>query len=75
MVGAHDKLHSPLDIADCNFSPGRFLASSMMKLVLIYLLENYDIESSESRPNSIFFGQAILPPTKAVVTFRRKHNI
>ncbi|KAL6235269.1 hypothetical protein BDW75DRAFT_230452 [Aspergillus navahoensis] len=52
--------------------PGRHFASSQMKVVLAYLLLNYDIKLPEGveKPKQQYFGLAIVPDTEKVVLLR-----
>lgn len=52
--------------------PGRFFVSLEMKLLLAYMVMNYDVEPLKSRPPNVWFGQSSLPPMKATIKVRRK---
>ncbi|KAH6657410.1 cytochrome P450 [Truncatella angustata] len=52
--------------------PGRFFASSELKLMLAYILMNYDLEFQEKRPDNIWFGMNRMPPMKATLKFKRR---
>ncbi|KAI1765975.1 cytochrome P450 [Hypoxylon sp. FL1150] len=52
--------------------PGRFFASSELKLMLAYIIMNYDIEQLEQRPSNFWFGMNRLPPMKATIRVRRR---
>ena len=54
--------------------PGRFFAASEMKLILGYMVMNYDIEMLDKRPPDIFAGVARLPPMAAEIRVRRRKN-
>jgi cytochrome P450 len=54
--------------------PGRFFAASEMKLILGYMVMNYDIEMLDKRPPDIFAGVARLPPMAAKIRVRRRKN-
>ncbi|KAI9745014.1 MAG: hypothetical protein M1818_001292 [Claussenomyces sp. TS43310] len=54
--------------------PGRFFAASEMKLILGYIVMNYDIEFLEERPADIYAGIARLPPMAAKIRVRRRKN-
>ncbi|KAK9793678.1 putative Cytochrome P450 [Seiridium cardinale] len=45
--------------------PGRFFAATELKLILGYMIMNYDIEMLEKRPEDIYAGAARLPPMAA----------
>jgi hypothetical protein len=53
-------------------SPGRFLASSIMKLIMIYLVTNYDLEPTGIRHPNKWFGSLILPPGSATIRLKRR---
>ncbi|KAJ5107504.1 hypothetical protein N7456_004179 [Penicillium angulare] len=54
--------------------PGRFFASSQMKVVVAYILRHYDIKLPEGqpRPKQQHYGLAILPDATADVLLRGK---
>lgn len=52
--------------------PGRFFAANELKLLLAYMVLNYDIELQETRPESPWVGQVMLPPMKAKIRIRRR---
>ncbi|KAI1850940.1 hypothetical protein JX265_007265 [Neoarthrinium moseri] len=52
--------------------PGRFFASSELKLMLAYILLHYDFEMQEKRPENVWFGLQRVPPLKASLRFRRR---
>ncbi|CAK7268116.1 hypothetical protein SEPCBS119000_002897 [Sporothrix epigloea] len=52
--------------------PGRFFVAHMLKMVLAYLLTNYDIKPLEKRPKTMWVGQTIIPPLDVKVEVRRK---
>lgn len=52
--------------------PGRFFAANELKLILSYMLLNYDFESLGERPESKWMGQNLVPPMKATIKIRRK---
>jgi cytochrome P450 len=55
--------------------PGRFFASQEIKLVMAYLIRNYDIkleDEAEGRPENIVTDYRVRPdPTKRVLMKRR----
>ena len=55
--------------------PGRFFAASELKLILGYMLMNYDIEMLDERPPDIYAGVARLPPMAAKIRVRPRKNI
>ncbi|PNY27802.1 Uncharacterized protein TCAP_02273 [Tolypocladium capitatum] len=54
--------------------PGRFFASSSLKITLAYLLMNYDFEKLPERPPSPTIGFSLLPPLKASIRFKRREK-
>lgn len=53
-------------------SPGRFFVAHELKLVMAYLLENYDMKMLEERPRPKWIGATIIPPLEACIEIRRK---
>lgn len=52
--------------------PGRFFAANELKLLLAYMVLNYDIEPLSERPKGTSFSTVILPSTKATIRVRRR---
>jgi cytochrome P450 len=52
--------------------PGRFFASAELKLLLAYILMNYDIEALDKRPENMVIGLNQGPPMTATVKVRRR---
>lgn len=52
--------------------PGRFFASTQIKMLLAYIIMNYDIEPKAARPANRCVGQTIVPPLKATLSVRRR---
>ncbi|KAI1462366.1 cytochrome P450 [Annulohypoxylon moriforme] len=52
--------------------PGRFFAASELKLMLAYIILNYDIQIQEKRPENFWFGMNRIPPMKATIKVRRR---
>lgn len=52
--------------------PGRRFALVMVKLMIIEILEGYEFEVLESRPEDWLFGKGIVPDMKRNVRMRRK---
>jgi cytochrome P450 len=53
-------------------SPGRFLVSHELKMLLAYATMFYEIEPLEARPPNTWFGQHVIPPMKATIRVRRR---
>jgi cytochrome P450 len=54
--------------------PGRFFAASEIKVIMAYLLQNYDIrlEGGATRPESLHVGCTVTPSSDAKVLFRKR---
>ncbi|KAF8657579.1 hypothetical protein AX14_007845 [Amanita brunnescens Koide BX004] len=54
--------------------PGRFFVANELKTILAHILLNYDVKmaNGDVRPESMWFGRAALPNTKAEVLFRKR---
>ena len=52
--------------------PGRFFAAMEMKLLVGYIVMNYDVEPMAVRPPNSFMGGTVLPPMKAKISVRRR---
>ncbi|KUI67166.1 Ent-kaurene oxidase [Cytospora mali] len=54
--------------------PGRFFVAHELKMLISYLLLNYDIKAQEKRPDPKWIGKAMVPPTDAIMELRRKRG-
>lgn len=54
--------------------PGRFFVSQEMKMLLAYMVMNYEMELFKTRPPNVWAGQTSLPPMKATIKVRRKEG-
>jgi cytochrome P450 len=52
--------------------PGRFFAANELKLLLAYMVINYEFQYLETRPPSKWMGASVLPPMTATVKIRRR---
>jgi len=52
--------------------PGRFFAASELKLLLAYVIMNYDVKPLPSRPPNANLAGTILPPMKATIEVKRR---
>jgi len=52
--------------------PGRFFAATEMKLLLAYIIMNYDIKPLATRPQKKLIAGSIIPPLKATISVRRR---
>ncbi|KAI9762496.1 MAG: hypothetical protein M1840_001220 [Geoglossum simile] len=53
-------------------SPGRFFSAAQMKLIMAYILLNYEVQPLVARPPNTFAVSNIIPPTKASIKIRRR---
>ena len=51
---------------------GRFFAASTLKLMLAYIVLNYDFEIQEKRAENVWFGSNRIPPMKAFIRVKRR---
>ena len=56
-------------------SPGRWLVAHQMKLMLAYIVLNYDIQYMAQRPKNFVFGDTIIPPPYATMKVRRRKQV
>jgi len=54
--------------------PGRFFVALELKMLLAYMVMNYEIEPLATRPPNKWFGQNLLPPMKATIRVRRREG-
>ncbi|KAI1176314.1 cytochrome P450 [Nemania sp. FL0916] len=54
--------------------PGRFFASTKIKIMLVYLLEHFDVRlaENEQRPQNVYTGTVCLPDMQASTLFKRR---
>lgn len=52
--------------------PGRFFASSELKLMLANVILHYDFKLQEKRPDNVWFGMNRIPPMKASIWVKRR---
>ncbi|KAF7587660.1 hypothetical protein BBP40_006890 [Aspergillus hancockii] len=52
--------------------PGRWFAAHAMKMIIGYILVNYDIEPLSERPPNSIIGQTIMPPLMVKIRVRRR---
>lgn len=57
-----------------NNSPGRFFAVQVLKMLLGYLLVNYDFEPLTERPKCLEIGEAVIPEEETKVKIRRRQS-
>lgn len=52
--------------------PGRFFAANELKLLLSYIVLNYELQMLPSRPVSRWVGTSLVPPMKETIRIRRR---
>ncbi|KAK4127251.1 cytochrome P450 [Parathielavia appendiculata] len=52
--------------------PGRFFVAHELKMILAYLLRNYEIKSLPERPKGMWLGSTIIPPVQVKIEIRRR---
>ncbi|KAK4694552.1 hypothetical protein P7C71_g3051, partial [Lecanoromycetidae sp. Uapishka_2] len=52
--------------------PGRWYAAMLMKLVVAYIVINYDIQPLKERPHNWVFGDSMIPSRTATIKVRRR---
>lgn len=53
-------------------SPGRFFVNHELKMLLAYMVLNYDVQYLPERPPNKWFGQNVVPDMKATIKVRRR---
>lgn len=52
--------------------PGRFFAANELRLLMAYIVQNYDFEMLDAQPDRPWFGQAIICPIDRTIRVRRR---
>ncbi|KAK4242428.1 cytochrome P450 [Achaetomium macrosporum] len=52
--------------------PGRFFVAHELKMILAYLVQNYEFKPLPERPKPFWFGGNIIPPVQARIEVRRR---
>ncbi|CRG92424.1 5-beta-cholestane-3-alpha,7-alpha-diol 12-alpha-hydroxylase [Talaromyces islandicus] len=52
--------------------PGRFFVQAELKMIIAYLLLNYDVKHLAQRPPNRWIGSAVVPPDKETIWIKRK---
>ncbi|KAH8760504.1 cytochrome P450 [Diaporthe sp. PMI_573] len=52
--------------------PGRFFVAHELKMLVAYMLLNYDLKPLDERPPPSCIGRTMIPPTKATMEIKRK---
>lgn len=58
--------------ADRRDSPGRFFVAHELKMILAYLVQNYEIKPLAERPKTMWMGANIIPPVQAKIEVKRR---
>ncbi|KAI1279365.1 cytochrome P450 [Xylaria sp. FL0933] len=61
-----------VDLPHGKHSPGRWFAVLMLKMMMAYIILNYDIESTGPIPPTRAIGDAALPPRSSTIRIRRR---
>lgn len=59
-------------LTDLRSSPGRFFVNHELKMLLAYMLINYEVQYLPERPPNKWFGQNVVPDMKATIKVRRR---
>ncbi|KAK3984594.1 Ent-kaurene oxidase [Cladorrhinum sp. PSN332] len=54
--------------------PGRFFVAHELKMILAYLLNNFEIKPVAERPKPMWLGQTIIPPVQANIEVKRRRK-
>lgn len=52
--------------------PGRFFAGDVIKLMLAYMIQNYDFELGKERPKRVWAGPFDVPPMTSTIRIKRR---
>ena len=58
--------------SDIRYSPGRWFASHLLKMIVSMIVINYDIEALADRPSNDFLGEFCIPSRTATARVRRR---
>lgn len=53
---------------------GRFFAVDLIKIILTYILINYEVEASAERPENLWIEYNVIPPPSATLPVRRRKS-
>ncbi|KAI0835927.1 cytochrome P450 [Hypoxylon sp. FL0890] len=54
--------------------PGRFFVAHELKMILAYLLQNWEVRPLQERPKSTWIGEAIIPPFSTNIEVKRRER-
>ncbi|KXX73506.1 Ent-kaurene oxidase [Madurella mycetomatis] len=52
--------------------PGRFFVAHELKIILAYLLENYELKPLAEKPKNLWIGGTLIPPVQVKIEARRR---
>lgn len=55
--------------------PGRFFAADVIKLMLAYMIQNYDFELGKERPKRVWAGPFDVPPMTSTIRIKRRVEV
>lgn len=61
-----------VDLTNKIFSPGRFFVNYELKMLLAYMVMNYDVQYLPERPANKWFGSNVIPDMKATIKVKRR---
>ena len=70
----HIPHHASLRNVLTTSSPGRWLVSQILKLLIAYITLHYDIQPLEERPLNTIFGDTNIPSMSATIRVRRRKS-
>ena len=57
---------------DIRDSPGRFFVAHELKMILAYLVQNYEIKALPEKPKVMWLGTNVIPPVQTTIEVRRR---
>jgi len=54
--------------------PGRFFVAHELKMILAYLVQNYEFKPLAEKPKSMWVGSNLIPPVQAKIEVRRRKD-
>ena len=59
-------------VTDRRDSPGRFFVAHELKMILAYLVQNYEIKPLPERPKAMWLGVNVIPAVQTKIEVRRR---
>lgn len=53
-------------------SPGRFFVAHEFKIILAYLLHNYELKPMDEKPKGMWIGGTVVPPVQVKIEIKRR---